>query len=47
MGRTCGIHGRDVKAYRIFVTNFKRKRLLGKPRCRWENNIKMNQRNKV
>jgi hypothetical protein len=31
--------GRGV--YRVFVRKPQGKRLLGKPRCRWEDNIKM------
>jgi hypothetical protein len=28
--------------YRVFVENSEAKRPLGRPRCRWEDNIKMN-----
>ena len=28
-------------AYRVLVVKTKRKRPLGKPKCRWEDNIKM------
>jgi hypothetical protein len=29
-------------AYKLLVGNSERKRPLGRPRCRWEDNIKMN-----
>ena len=29
-------------AYRVFVGKLKEKRLLGRPRLRWKDNIKMN-----
>jgi hypothetical protein len=31
-----------AKAYRILVGNPEEKRLLGRPRCRWEDDIKAN-----
>jgi hypothetical protein len=34
--------GRDV--YRVLVGNLEGKRPLGRPRCRWENNIKLDLR---
>jgi hypothetical protein len=39
MGGTCGSHGRG--AYRVLVVRPEGKRPLGRPRCRWEHNIKM------
>jgi hypothetical protein len=37
MGGTCGTHGKERGAYGVLVG----KRSLGKPRRRWEDNIKM------
>ena len=40
MGGTCGKYGgRDV--YKVLVGKPEGKRPLGRPRCRWEDNIKM------
>jgi hypothetical protein len=41
MGAICSTNvvGRGV--YRVLVGNSERKRPLGRPRCRWEGNIKM------
>jgi hypothetical protein len=39
MGRTCGAKKRGV--HRVFVGKPEGKRSLGRPRRRWENNIKM------
>jgi hypothetical protein len=33
------VHDRDEKLYKIFVGKSERKRLLYRPRQRWENNI--------
>ena len=42
MGGTCSAHGGDRKGvYRVLVRKPEGKRPLGKPRRRWENNIKM------
>jgi hypothetical protein len=41
MGRACSTHGEKRNAYRILVGNPDGKRPLGRPRRRWENNIKM------
>jgi hypothetical protein len=42
------VHGRgDVFVYRVLVGRPERKRPLGKPRRRWEDNIKMNLRDTV
>jgi hypothetical protein len=42
VGGTCGTHGRGV--YWILVRRPKGKRPLGRLRCRWEDNIKMDLR---
>jgi hypothetical protein len=39
VGWTCGTHGRGV--YRILVGRPEGKRPVGRPRRRWEDNIKM------
>jgi hypothetical protein len=39
MGRACSTHGEERNAYRISVGN--QKGPLGRPRRRWEDNIKM------
>jgi hypothetical protein len=44
MGRVCSTKGKKRNAYRILVGNQNGKRLLGKPRCRWVDNIKMDLR---
>jgi len=41
MGWTCGMHGEGRGAYRVLVGRPEGKRPLGRPRRRWENNIKM------
>jgi predicted CoA-binding protein len=33
--------GKKRNSYRVLVVNPEGKRLLGRPRCRWEDNIKM------
>jgi hypothetical protein len=42
VGGTCGTHGRGV--YRVLVGRPDGKRPLGRPRRRWEDNIKMDLR---
>jgi hypothetical protein len=42
VGGTCGTHGRGV--YRVFVGRLEGERPLGRPRRRWEDNIKMDPR---
>jgi hypothetical protein len=44
VGRTCSTHGEGRGVYRILVGRLEGKRLLGRPRCRWECNIKMDLR---
>jgi hypothetical protein len=44
MGGACSRHGEKRIAYRILVGKPEGKRPLGRPRCRWEDNIKMNLR---
>jgi hypothetical protein len=41
MGRTCNARGRGEK-YNILVGISEGKRPLGRPKCRWEDNIYMN-----
>jgi hypothetical protein len=41
VGWTCGTHGEGRGVYRVLVGRPKGKRPLGRPRCRWEDNIKM------
>jgi hypothetical protein len=44
MGRHVASMGEKRNAYRILVGKPEVKRPLGRPRCRWENNIKMDLR---
>jgi hypothetical protein len=41
MVRTCSTKGAKRNAYGILVGEPEGKRLLGRPRCRWMNNIKI------
>jgi hypothetical protein len=41
VGGTCGTHGEGIGVYRVFVGRTEGKRPLGRPRRRWEDNIKM------
>jgi hypothetical protein len=41
VGWTCGTHGDGRGAYRVLVGRPEGKRSLGRPRRRWEDNIKM------
>jgi hypothetical protein len=41
VGGTCGTHG---KVYKVLVGKPEGKRPLGRPRCRWENGIRMDLR---
>jgi hypothetical protein len=44
MGGACGTYGEDSVAYRILVGIPEGRRPLGRPRHRWEDNIKMDLR---
>jgi hypothetical protein len=44
MGRACSKEGKKWKAYKILVGKPGEKRLLGRHRRRWEDNIKMDLR---
>jgi hypothetical protein len=41
MGRACSEHGEKMNAYSILVGKPNGKRPLERPRCRWEDNIRM------
>jgi hypothetical protein len=41
MGNACSTYGEKSNAYRIFVGKPEVMRPLGRPRSRWEENIKM------
>ena len=41
MGRACGAYGEDKGVHRVLVGKPEGKRPLGRPRRRWEDNIKM------
>ena len=41
MGEACSMYGERRGAYRFLVGKPERKRLFGKPRPRWEDNIKI------
>jgi hypothetical protein len=44
MGGACSTHGEKRNVYRILVGNPEGKRPLGRPRHRWEDNIRMDVR---
>jgi hypothetical protein len=44
MGRECGTYGQKRNMYRVLVGKPEGKRPLGRPRRRWEDNIKMDLR---
>jgi hypothetical protein len=44
MGRACSTNGEKRNAYRILMGSREGKRPLGRPRHKWEDNIKMNAR---
>jgi hypothetical protein len=44
MGRACGANGVKKSPYRMLVGNPEGKRSLGRPRCRWMDNIKIDLR---
>jgi hypothetical protein len=41
MGRACSMNGAKRSAYRILVGKPEGKRPLGRPSCRWVDNLKM------
>jgi hypothetical protein len=41
VGRACGTHGRGEKMYKVLVGKPEGKRLVGRPRLRWEDRIRM------
>jgi hypothetical protein len=41
MGSACSAYGEKRGVYRVLVRKPEGKRQLGRPRCRWEDNIKM------
>jgi hypothetical protein len=41
VGWTCGTHGEGIAIYTVLVGRPEGKRPLGRPRRRWENNIKL------
>jgi hypothetical protein len=44
VGGTCGTHGEERGVYRVLVGRPESKRPLGRPRRRWEDNIKVDLR---
>jgi len=44
MGGACGAYGRGRRVHRVLVGKPEGKRPLGRPRRRWEDNIKMDLR---
>jgi hypothetical protein len=46
MGRACNTYRKKRNAYSILVGKLEGKRPLGRPRRRWEDNIKMNRKEK-
>jgi hypothetical protein len=47
MGWACGTHGRDEKCIQILIGKSEGKRPLGRPKRRWEDNIRMDVGNRV
>ena len=45
MGGACGTYGEGRGAYRVLVGKPESRRALGRPRRRWEDNVKMDVRN--
>jgi hypothetical protein len=41
MGWVCSTHGEKMNAHRILVGKPEEKRPLGRPRCRWVDNVEM------
>jgi hypothetical protein len=44
MGRACSTNWNERNAYRILLDKPEGKGLVGRPRCRWVDNIKMDLR---
>jgi hypothetical protein len=44
VGGTCGTHGEGRSVYRVLVGRPKVKRPMGRPRLKWEDNIKLDLR---
>jgi hypothetical protein len=44
VGGTCGTHGEGRGVYKVLVGRPERKRPVGRPRRKWEDNIKMDLR---
>jgi hypothetical protein len=44
MEKACGTHGEKRNAYRVLVGKPEGERLLGRPRRKWEGNVKMDLR---
>jgi hypothetical protein len=44
VGRTCGSHGEGRGVYRVLVGRPKGKTPLVRPKCKWEDNIKLDLR---
>jgi len=40
MGGACGTYGREESGYRVMIEKPEKKKPLGRPRCKWEDNIK-------
>jgi hypothetical protein len=47
MGRACSTNGEKKNAYRILVGKQEGKRPLGRSRCRWVDNNKINLRDRM
>jgi hypothetical protein len=47
MGGTCSMYGEVINVYKIFVAKPERRRPFGIYRCRWEDNIKVDLRERV
>ena len=41
MGEACSAYGKRKSVYRVLLEKPEGKRSLGRPSCRWEDNIKM------
>jgi hypothetical protein len=45
MGGECGRYGGEDGAYRVLAGKPEEKRTLGRPRCRWKDNMKLDLHN--